>query len=696
MKESEVNPTQIEQALRRGEWASALHDARQAVQDAPDDPRAHRLLAIALAVSGDPQAAHASLDRALALAPEDAETHYQRAALLLSEQRIDEVGSALARSVQFNPNELRAYVMQAQLALARRDADEAERLLRSAARIDADHPWLLTMQGTLALQRGQAAEALPLLSRAAQMAPDSQQTLHALGLGFLANGHSAFAEQAFRRLLERAPRALTVRHLLSLSLHRQERFAEAAAALLDAPEPLPAHLLRTAGEAYLQAGDHVQALPPLRQAATQQPGDARALSALIEAFARHGAPEQVREMVEAELLQMPEADALWAARVFFAASADDRRYAAERWQQALPQSQSARQSRMRIAAEQGDQATAMARAQEIVQDTPGDAEAHMHIVLHTAQTDPLAAIVHAQSLLANPNAQQFRADALSWLAYAQERAGHYADAVHSWLQRHPTAEQGAVPLPAQGTDRGPYPPASTPAEADGPMFLYGPPGSAVERIAALLARNATGLRADRLQPPGPADLLRSPEIVEVLPAQPETAAQLIESWRQGLPARGTDETRIIDWLLWWDNALLHALRPHLPGGQLLLVLRDPRQMLLDWLTSGTYIGFEMVSPEHAAAWLARQLEQLAELIDSALYPHVRIDIDAVDINDPQALSAALGQALGVTIQPAKGLGPGRHLPGHWRLYREALRDAFALLEPVAQRLGYPPTSTTTQ
>ena len=35
------------------------------------------------------------------------------------------------------------------------------------------------------------------------------------------------------------------------------------------------------------------------------------------------------------------------------------------------------------------------------------------------------------------------------------------------------------------------------------------------------------------------------------------------------------------------------------------------------------------------------------------------------------------------------LGPAHFPTGHWRKFQGALGDAFALLTPVAQRLGYP-------
>ena len=54
---------------------------------------------------------------------------------------------------------------------------------------------------------------------------------------------------------------------------------------------------------------------------------------------------------------------------------------------------------------------------------------------------------------------------------------------------------------------------------------------------------------------------------------------------RGAAGRGIANGQVFDWLLWWDNALLRALRPHLPEALLMVAVRDPRDMLLDWLAS---------------------------------------------------------------------------------------------------------------
>src|SRR3546814_15253090 len=89
---SDLDPMQADilDALRRGANEDALSLARAATTANPQDPQAHRALAMALRASGDSDAALVSIDRAIALAPEDAELHFHRAGYL-------EIGRASCR-----------------------------------------------------------------------------------------------------------------------------------------------------------------------------------------------------------------------------------------------------------------------------------------------------------------------------------------------------------------------------------------------------------------------------------------------------------------------------------------------------------------------------------------------------------------------------------------------------------------------
>src|SRR5690606_34305333 len=190
----------------------------------------------------------------------------------------------------------------------------------------------------------------------------------------------------------------------------------------------------------------------------------------------------------------------------------------------------------------------------------------------------------------------------------------------------------------------------------------------------------------RFRPGPPQDPLQSLGTGPALAEGRLPADAVVAQWRERLPARGATDTEVVDWLLHWDNALLLALRPHLPGGRLMAVLRDPRDMLLDWYAHGAPLPLQLASAGEAARWLAGVLGQLADLHEQELYPHLLLRVDEV-INDPVALGASLSQVLGVPLPPAPP-APPRLPAGRWRAYAQALAGPFAALTPVAVRLGY--------
>ncbi|MCW0415961.1 hypothetical protein NB689_001715 [Xanthomonas sacchari] len=84
------------------------------------------------------------------------------------------------------------------------------------------------------------------------------------------------------------------------------------------------------------------------------------------------------------------------------------------------------------------------------------------------------------------------------------------------------------------------------------------------------------------------------------------------------------------------------------------------------------------------------LAQVADLHEQDLYPHHLVRLDGTE-HDPAGVAAALEQAFGVAFPTIATVGPPRLAAGHWRAYGAPLSAAFALLTPVAVRLGYPET-----
>ena len=687
---------QIFDALRRGAHDEALASAQAAIDADPQSARAHLWLAMALSAAGRRGEAMTAIDRAIALAPDNADLHFHRAGLLLGARELEAADSALSQAVMLDPNQFGAYIVQAQLALGRGDLDEAERLNRLAARVAPEHPWSQAVDAMLALRRGDADQAVALASRAAERAPEDSQVVQALGLAYMAKGHLAFAEQAFRTLIARTRDADALRVLLAQLLQRQGRPQEAAEILQplleDAGKATPA-LQKYAGQLELAAGRVEAALPLLRAALVAAPHDLGTIEAIAEAWRRTGDATDARNTLESLLETSPDNAGLWRARLAIEADADAAASVAWRWCEAMPQDVPALEARLLLAAQAGNDDVAEAVAKRIVALDPGRSSGERYLVdAMVRRNETEAAVARVQGLLDNATADASRRLLRGWLALLQDRAGMYEAAAGHWAGLNADAVPQKLPLPEPSRPRQQWPDIEPPREpAPAVAFLYGPPGSGVERLAWVLQGGAPAFRADRFGTTPPSDQLQQYTMPKNLLAGTTTAREIAGHWRDHLAARGIQDGSIIDWLLWWDPAMLAVLREEIPQGRLIVALRDPRDMLLNWMAFGAPAPFAIASPKSAAAWLAIGLNQLLQLHEESLYPHHLIRLDAL-ADDPAALVAALDEALDVRlpVPPVEAMGTRAAFPpGHWRNYAEALAGPFAMLTPVAKRLGYP-------
>ena len=143
---------------------------------------------------------------------------------------------------------------------------------------------------------------------------------------------------------------------------------------------------------------------------------------------------------------------------------------------------------------------------------------------------------------------------------------------------------------------------------------------------------------------------------------------------------------MIGGLRWWSNGLLWSLRPNLPQGRLLVVLRDPRDMLLGWIAYGAPAPFAVYSVAEVSEWLARSMAQVATLHEQDLYPHLLMRMDD-GCDDPRVVADMLQELLHAQIPPADLKGPQRLPAGQLRDNRDVMRAAFDQLPPGAVSQG---------
>jgi len=321
---------------------------------------------------------------------------------------------------------------------------------------------------------------------------------------------------------------------------------------------------------------------------------------------------------------------------------------------------------------------------------PGHGPGEMRLIQGLQKRDPAAAIAHIEGLLQRSQDEPSRRLLREWLALAQDHAGRTADAAANWIALQADIAAQRLPLP-EFAPAAAASAASEAASATQPAvaFLAGPPGSRVEQLALALQAVIDGFRVDRFGATPPRDGFQNYRSAFELAEGRLDAEAFVAQWRDALPARGVANGEIVDWLLWWDNAWANALAKSLPGALLLVAVRDPRDMLLDWIAFGAPAPFRIESARAAAAWLAAQLEQFVALERHGTLPHRILRLDDI-AQDPAKLLALLSEALETPMpQVQPELAPPHFPAGHWRDYRDALGDAFALLAPVAVRLGYP-------
>jgi len=692
----------IEALRRKAPEAMAL--ARAEVEAAPESADAHHLLGLAQREAGDLPGARASFERAIELAPDESIYHFSSALLAHADGDTAAADRASARAIALDPNQLGAYLLRIQLALAARDAGEADRQLGLAEKIAPGLPQLAVAAGQIALAKGDAQRAVDQFVRAAAELPQDVQVLVLLATAYRRQGHPAFAEQALRRALAVDPSRADVRLDLVGSLLAQERpdDAEAELAQWRSMNPGDPNLAYAAAELKQRAGDARGALALYREALAAAPNHWPATLGAERALIAIGDRALARQVWEEIVAGNPHADPIWASLMSVTDDPDGQEDVMRRWREAIPGSPAAALNQARYDEAAGRDAEAEAGYDYVLHRVPNHPDAMFGKAVYELRRDPDAGIERLGTMAMTAPPELSR-PALAVRGQAHDRMDRFAEAALDWRQ----AQLGlGAPLPALP----PPDPAlqalaqpAPPASGDDPVvLLWGPPGSGSERLAAAL-RFAPGrpllLEAPVLLPrvlDFPDTLLARATNAADMPAlAAEIRGEYVRTL-QPLLARGN--LGVFDWLARFDARVVPAMREALPRLRLVAVLRDPRDLLLNWLAFSAPAGPSFADPLESAAWLANQLEHLLFARDALGLPVLVVDMDRFDA-EPDATMAKLAAFADLASPPdtrvalERRTGPGK-LPtllpeGRWHAYGYVLEAAFELLGPVAERLGYP-------
>ncbi len=694
-------------ALQRGQAPQALTAARAFVAAQPENPEAHHLLGLAARANGLADEARAALDRAIELAPDHPAYHMARAGLALQESDVDAARKGLDVAATLDPNQIRSHIVLAQLALGRGDVAECESRLKLAYRIDAAHPHALVTEGNLRFSQNRPEDALKLFTQAAQRAPNDALAVSSLGIAYLRVGHLAFAEQALRRASQMVPQDLGVRRGLITALRRQNRLddAVAEARALAAVRAGDIAALMLVGELEIERRQPDAALAAFRDVIAARPGVLPAINASVRLLMATQRRDEAVALLEAQIARTPELEVLWRQRAAIESTPAAVDAQLQRWAETRPGDAQAHQLIAERAESTGDLAAAELAVDRALAAAPTLVAANIIKARLALRRDPEAAYAQVQPMLASP-IKAVRVMANSWAGRAADAAGRPADAVRHWLASHAEIEPQFEyptpgPLPAtSGVDRDAAP------AADAPILLWGPPGSFAPQLASLLSNQVERTRLvmdDRrifLDPRTMrGDGFSLPHAwLDGADKAPEATGKFAEVWRAGLRALGLPaDVKVVDWLAYFDARLVPVLHRQLPGSALVVAVRDPRDMLLNWLGYGAGPGFTIANPAVAAKALAQGLRHLLWARDHGDLPVVIVRMEAVDAADASALAPARA-LLGVEASTAEGTQPGPSkdgggLPmtfahGRWKAYAGELEAAFSVLAPLAAELGY--------
>ena len=188
-----------------GQLAPAEARYRDAVAQAPNHPRAHLNLGIALAAAGDEDGAIAAFERVLALAPAHPFGNYN----------------------------------YARLALVRGDLARARALIDAAVRAKPDFPQALVVQSNVLDALGEPVPAIAAIEAALRLRPDDAGAWYNLAGLLHRQARADDAEPALRRALELDPAHLDARALLARVQRDQGFAAQALATVQPVVQALP-------------------------------------------------------------------------------------------------------------------------------------------------------------------------------------------------------------------------------------------------------------------------------------------------------------------------------------------------------------------------------------------------------------------------------------------------------------------------
>ncbi len=688
---------QILELHKQGRLDEAESRYRERLSFNPDDPETLHLLGILRRQRGDFREAVQLVRRAIERAPGRYTYYLSLGGMELHLRALDQARADFETALRLNPNLPSAYSALGHIALLQNDPARAEENFRTALNAGDTRVETLSGYGRLLLDRGDGEMALRYLARAAEASPGDAAAQTAVGRAYLVKRMHAFAQRAFENALGLKPDFHAARRLLVESLLAERRYPDAeqqVRALAAYPEQR-ASAFALAGDVARARGDVEAAVASYRDAVVARPREVRVVGALAWCLRRLRRYPEAIEVWRAYLSEQPRDVDARRSIGGLAAESGDFELARDSFRTALAADPGDREARRALASVLEIVGALAAAEREADAVLAGGANAGAGVVKaradlrhgrHEAARTQLAAL----DLGALPAAQ--RPIALTLRGLAADAGNDAANAISAWLDAHqqtagverpallePSAELDAATATARA--------AGATSDGSGPAaFLIGTPGGGAELVAGLLyGAPGVALAGDRIGAGQRLDGFSAVEsrYLELDEAQAQVFAR---RYTRGVARLGlAPGTALIDWLPYWDARFVPAIWRSFGAVPLIVVARQPREALLQWIAMGSAQGYRVDAPEEAARWLERAVQNIAWTSTNSGLPILELSADEA-LADPRAARARVFEFLGRAVpagEPAalRGLGglPLALPAGASARYATLLRPAYDAL-----------------
>ncbi|MBK8098473.1 MAG: tetratricopeptide repeat protein [Planctomycetes bacterium] len=191
--------------LEQQRWQLAIAELRRLLTVVPDHPMAHALLARALAMDGDLDAALVEARAAIAADPTSDVAHGALAMVLWQRHEHEPAAKAIAAAIELDPEDVDHHSTLAQIRLSQGRLPEALAAADAGLAIEPEDTDCLNLRAVALTRLGRGAEATDTVDSSLARDPDNPYTHQARGFALLQRGDPAGALHHFREALRRDP-----------------------------------------------------------------------------------------------------------------------------------------------------------------------------------------------------------------------------------------------------------------------------------------------------------------------------------------------------------------------------------------------------------------------------------------------------------------------------------------------------------